>query len=352
MKTLVSKFLFVVAFLLTGLLNANAQGSTMLIPFVGKDKSEVILAYNDNTGKSVEWYFDETLKKMKQASAGWQLPAATGITGNVKMQAYIDPDKSEVILVWNSANGQSASWYYDEATKQMKKSKPEYQLPADLGITGTIMMYPYIGADNSEVILCWDTQTGKSVEYYFDKGLKKFRKADAKFQLPADIGITGNVMMHPYIGNDGSEITLTWSKATGKSIAFYLNNAQGKVIKAEPNYQLPSLDVTSNVMMYPYVGKDGSEVILVWNTTTGQSVSYYFENSTKKFTKSTPEYQLPANPGVGSGVMMVPFVNKSKDEVIYVWNTTTGQSINYYFDETLKKYNKSEAKWQLPMKPL
>lgn len=327
---------------------ACSAQNIMLLPFVGKDGSEVILAFDKKSGISAEWYFNQSTQKMARAASGGQLPSNPGVSAPFNMEPYIGNDNTEVVLVWN-ANGQSVSWYYDETAKKMTRSDDAHQLPANIGLEGNVMMHGYVGADKSEVILCWDTKTGRSVQYYFDQELKKFREADDKFQLPADVGLTDDVMMYPYIGADGTEITLTWNKVTGKSVAWYFDDNLGRYVKAKPGFQLPATPaLTGNVMMYPYVGNDSSEVILTWNISTGKSLSYYLDNATKTFTKSPPEYQLPADLGVGGNLMMCPVVVKSKDEVIYTWNAATGRSANYYFDKELKKYKKSEAKWQLP----
>ncbi len=327
---------------------ACSAQNIMLLPFVGKEGSEVILAFDKKNGVSAEWYFNESTQKMVHVASAWQLPSNVGVSAPLNMEPYIDADNTEVVLVWN-ANGQSVSWYYDETAKKMTRSDEAHQLPASIGLQSNVMMHGYVGSDKSEVILCWDTKTGRSVQYFFDKELKKFREADDRFQLPSDIGLTDDVMMHPYVGADGSEITLIWNKTTGKSVAWYLDNKAGRYVKAKPGFQLPAAPaITGNVMMYPYVGNDSSEVILTWNVSTGKSISYYLDNATKAFTKSTPEYQLPDDLGVGGTVMMCPVVVKSKDEVIYTWNPLTGRSANYYFDATLKKYKKSDAKWQLP----
>ncbi len=58
----------------------------------------------------------------------------------------------------------------------------------------------------------------------------------------------------------------------------------------------PAPSVSGDIMMCPYISKDGSEIILVWNTSTGKSVSWYFDNANKKFQRSTTEFQLPTNP--------------------------------------------------------
>ncbi len=344
-----STFLLCSLFLQIGLF---AQGDIMLLPFVGKDNSEVVMAFNRKTGKSVEWYFDETTKQMTRAKEAFQLPANTGLTGHVMMQAYIGADGSEVILEWNSSTGQSISWYFDEAENKMMKAPENYQLPASIGLSGNILMYPYLGSDGSEVILCWEAGTGKSVSYYFDEAEKKFTKASAEYQLPSATGISGKVMMHPYIGKDGSEVVLVWDANSGKSVSYYFDQAENRFKKATGPYQLPANPgVSGNVMMYPYIGNDKNEVVLVWSVINGASMMWYYDELEKRFIKSKSDFQLPTNTGILQNVMMVPFVEKHHDEVIYIWNSGTGYSANYYYNDRERKYIKSDNEYQLPANP-
>ena len=327
----------------------KSQGDIMLLPFVGKDKSEVVLAYHSKTGKSVEWYYNEADKKMQKAAQGFQLPANTGLSGDIQMKAYIGADSSEVILCWESATGKSVSFYFDEAAKKMAKSEAGYQLPQSIGLSGSVMMFPYVGVDGSEVVLCWETGTGKSVSYYYNNANKKFEKAEAAYLLPAGTGVTGKVMMQPYIGKDGSEVILIWDANTGKSVSWYFDEAEKHYKKADTNYQLPNNSgVTGNVMMYPYIGKGNIESVLVWSTINGASIMWYYDNLENRFIKAKSDFQLPTNTGISQNVMMVPFVVKNGDEVIYIWNSGTGTSVNYYYDDNDRKYILSHPEYQLP----
>lgn len=330
-----------------------AQGDIQLLPFVGKDNSEVVMAYNRKTGKSVEWYYDEADKQMARANEGFQLPASTGITANAMMKAYIGSDGSEVILVWNTATGQSVSWYYDEADKKMKQATANYQLPQSIGLSGSVHMFPYIGSDGSEVVLCWETASGKSVSFYFDNASKKFVKSSAEYQLPSSTGIAGKIMMHPYIGKDGSEVILVWDANSGKSVSYYFDNSEKRFQKATEPYQLPANPgVSGNVMMYPYIGNDKNEVILIWSVINGASMLWYYDELEKRLIKSKSDFQLPTNTGIAQNVMMVPFVEEHHDEVIYIWNSGTGVSANYFFNDKDRKYLKSKPEYQLPANPL
>ena len=74
------------------------------------------------------------------------------------------------------------------------------------------------------------------------------------------------------------------------ALIFTLNNINKSY--ASPNAFL----LGGEIMMQTYVAKDGYDTILVWNTSTGQSVSWYYDNEAKKYLKSPARYQLPVNP--------------------------------------------------------
>lgn len=57
-----------------------------------------------------------------------------------------------------------------------------------------------------------------------------------------------------------------------------------------------TVSLGGEIMMTTYIAKDGYDTILVWNTTTGQSVSWYYDKEAKKYLKSPAGYQLPINP--------------------------------------------------------
>ena len=160
---------------------------------------------------------------------------------------------------------------------------------------GTIHMRPYFASDKSELVLIWDEANGKSKTWYYDQAEKKFKPSQAKYQLPAKTGIKSNVMMAPYLGPDGSEIILVWNKKTGESVSWYFDNAKNQFARSEKKYQVPK-QKGKEIMMVPYVAKDGSEVILVWDAKTGKSTSWYFDKADDKFKKSEPGFQLPAKP--------------------------------------------------------
>src|SRR5687768_11376143 len=99
---------------------------------------------------------------------------AVVLSGTTHLEPYFDPDGSEVILAYDDASGASRSWYYDEAKKKFAPSPPGFQLPAQVGLKGPVRMAPYVGGDKSEVVLVWEPATGKSVSWFYDKAKEAF----------------------------------------------------------------------------------------------------------------------------------------------------------------------------------
>jgi len=94
-------------------------------------------------------------------------------------------------------------------------------------------------------------------------------------------------------------------------------------------------------------------VVYVWNTKTGKSARYYYQNeSWKKSTVALPDNPLGDNPSEAGEIMMdyteyfTP--NGRQDRVVYVWNTKTGKSARYYYQN--ESWKKSTV--ALPSSPL
>ncbi|MBI4946651.1 MAG: hypothetical protein HY840_09645 [Bacteroidetes bacterium] len=336
-------------FLFHAVTNLKAQGDILFMPFLGSTNTEDIIVYNSKTGETAQWYFDKSNKKMIKEKGGFKIMNTGFEDGRTMMQSYIGAGHTRVILTWNTSSARSVSWYYNNNTKKLEKSPLEYQLPQNIGLSGSVMMHAYLDKENTEIILCWETTTGKSISFYYNRSAKKFMKSMPGYQLPEDPGVKGKIRMHPYITKDGSEAVLVWDVNTGNSIAYYYERNVKKYVKSPEGFQLPAnTGINEEVMMYPYIGRDGSEDILVWNCKTGKSVSWNYDLGEKKFMPSPDSYQLPVS--FTENVMMIPRVENG-DEVIYVWNSTNGQSVNYLFDMEKKRYVKSEQEYQLPPNP-
>jgi hypothetical protein len=278
------------------------------------------------------------------------LLSSIATAGTVHLRPYFDPEGTEVILVWDEASGTSRSWYFDAEQGRFTRSSAQFQLPAKIGLSGKVMMAPYLDSDGSEVVLIWEPATGKSVSWYFEKSESRFKKSEPGFQLPRQKG--GEMMMAPYLAKDGSEVVLVWDARTGKSWNWYFDKEARKFKLSEPGFQLPpNLGLPSPVMMQPYMSKDG-EVIQTWSSSTGQSINWYFDDAEKKYQRSEAKFQLPRNPGVTGDVRMFPYLAHDKSEVMLVWSGASGASVSWYFDDEKAAFVRSPAGFQLPATPL
>jgi hypothetical protein len=319
-------------------------------PYFDGERTEVILVWDDATGASKSWFYDGGAKKFIASSPEYQLPAKLGVTGTVMMAPYVGADKTEVVLVWDSKSGSSVSWYFDDTEKKFVKSLPKVQLPRQSG--AEVMMAPYVDKNGSEVVRVWDTATGKSASWTFDEAEQRYEPSAAGLQLPAALGLKPPVMMLPYQAGDFSEVIQTWSRSTGASINWYHHDKDDEMKKSDATFQLPEdVGVKSNVWMVPYLTRD-AELMLVWNAATGASVSWSHDSPKKAFVRSPPELQLPTPPLKTKGAMFLPYVDPQGAVVIIAWDPKTGASVSYAYDATKKEMVRADEGYQLPANPL
>lgn len=151
---------------------------------------------------------------------------------------YLDQDGIECILTWNSETGISKLYYY-EPYEGIFVEAP-YQLPENpTGDEGTYQFHPYLDQDRVECILTWNSTTGVSKLYYYDPYEETF--LESPYQLPEKpTGDEGTYHFHPYLDAEGIECVLTWNSETGISKLYYYDSYEG--IFLESPYQLPVME--------------------------------------------------------------------------------------------------------------
>jgi len=340
----------VVALTLTVASKASA-GTIHMRPYFGPDKSEVVLVWDESSGVSKGWYYDKGTKKLTPSAANCQLPADPGVKGRVMMAPYLGPDGTEVVLVWDTRSGKSVSWYFDAGESKFKRAEAGFQLPTQKG--AEVMLAPYLDKAKNEVVLAWDAATGGSINWYHDSEEQKFKPSEPGYQLPRHLRLQGRVMMTPYLTKDGSEVIYTWSVTTGESANWYYDEGEKRMKRSDAGYQLPkNPGVSHDVWMYPYSDNGGTEVVLVWSAGGGSSVNWYYDDGDKKMKRSEDGYQLPAGALTGKSIMMVPYLDPEASEVILLWDAASGASKGFYYDAEKKKMLPAEAGYQLPANPL
>jgi hypothetical protein len=156
----------------------------------------------------------------------------------VRMTSYFDVgDKKSYYLVWDIKTGKSVQYYWDG--NNTKWSAFEINLPAQPlpGALGNIMFDVYYDySDGKAYYTAWDTKTGKSIQYYWDGTNTKW--SPFEINLPANPlpGAVGEIMIKSYYdSNDNKAYYVVYDSNGGKSIQYYWDGAQTKWLAFQIN---------------------------------------------------------------------------------------------------------------------
>ncbi|MBI3135140.1 MAG: hypothetical protein HYZ14_10750 [Bacteroidetes bacterium] len=310
-------------------------------PYLDQDGLECILTWNETSGSSVLYFYQSSTESF--AEAPYQLSAApTGDAGTYAFAPYLDQDGLECVLAWNTTTGKSKLFFYQASTKTFEAAP--YQLPENpTGDAGKFYMEPYLDQDGLECVMVTNTTSGVSKLYFYQSSTKTFELAP--YQLPAKpTGDEGTFYAMPYLDQDGIECVFAYNSKTGKSVLYYYS-VDTKAFEKSP-YQLGSLPTgdTGEIHLRPYLDQDGLECVLAFNATTGSSKLYFYQASTKTF-EAAP-YQLPANPTGDTGkIYFAPYLDQDGLECVLVCNSTTGKSVLYFYQTSTKEF--APAPYQL-----
>jgi len=147
----------------------KAQNNIRMVSyFDSKYNSAYYLAWDIKTGKSTQYYWGDG--KWNQMEIN--LPAAplTGATGNIMFEVYYDQKyESAYYICWDTKSGKSMQYYWgDGKWNQMEINLPASPLP---GAKGDIMIRPYYDVKyESAYYIVYETSTGKSIQYYWGDG--------------------------------------------------------------------------------------------------------------------------------------------------------------------------------------
>jgi len=173
--------------------------------------------------------------------------------------------------------------------------------------TGEIEMkyHEYITSSlgQNRIVFVWNTKTGQSARYYYDNDI--WNKSTASLPenpLGEKSTLTGEIMMdyHEYATSTGGQnrIVFVWNTKTGKSARYYYDNDKwNKSAAALPENPLGEKStLVGEIMMdySEYITSTGGQnrMVYVWNTKTGKSARYYYDNDAWR--QSTAN--LPVNP--------------------------------------------------------
>lgn len=107
--------------------------------------------------------------------------AAHADDGKIQMRPYVNKAGASMFVTWNTTTGASNIYYWDRGAA--KYVATEIGLPAAplKKVVGKVMIEPYLNSYGVSMFLVWDTKSGDSVIYYWDK--------DAANYLPTDVAL-------------------------------------------------------------------------------------------------------------------------------------------------------------------
>lgn len=150
---------------------------------------------------------------------------------NVRITSYFDAnDKKSYYLAWDIKTGKSVQYYWNGSTS--KWDAFEINLPAQPvpGALGNIMFDAYYDYNDSKAYYtAWDTKTGKSIQYYWDGTNSKWSAFEINLPAAPLPGAIGEIMIKSYYdSNDNKAYYIVYDTNGGKSIQYYWNGSNSK----------------------------------------------------------------------------------------------------------------------------
>ncbi|MCW3083092.1 MAG: hypothetical protein JWP12_458 [Bacteroidetes bacterium] len=150
---------------------------------------------------------------------------------NVRMTSYYDlSDKKSYYLVWDIKTGKSIQYYWNGSETKwdaFEINLPPQPVPGALGNIMFDVYYDY--TDAKAYYIAWDTKTGKSIQYFWDGGNTKW--SPFEINLPANPvpGATGEIMIKSYYDStDDKAYYIAYDTNSGKSIQYYWDGTNTK----------------------------------------------------------------------------------------------------------------------------
>lgn len=157
-------------------------GKTMMVSYVDNSGRDVVLTWFTDTGKSVFYAWDTDIDNWAAYEINLPATPLAPVSGKVMMAPYVDKTGRDVVLVWDSGSGKSVFFAWD--TDVNNWAPYEINIPTNPipDAKGTIMMNPYVDKTDRDVVLIWDTVSGKSLFYAWDTDLSNW--APYEINLP------------------------------------------------------------------------------------------------------------------------------------------------------------------------
>ena len=149
----------------------KAQNNARIISYYDiNDKKSYYLAWDIKTGKSLQYYWNGSDHKWDSFEINLPAQPVPGALGNIMFDVYYDlKDGSAYYIAWDTKTGKSIQYYWNGTDH--KWASFEINLPASPlpGNTGEVMIKSYYATeDNKAYYIVYDTNGGKSIQYYWN----------------------------------------------------------------------------------------------------------------------------------------------------------------------------------------
>lgn len=156
----------------------KAQNNTRITSYYdSNDKKTYYLTWDIKTGKSIQYYWDTQANNWAAFEINIPDKPVAGALGNIMFDVYFDyKDSKAYYIAWDTKTGKSVEYLWDgQANKWLAL---EINLPANPipGATGEIMIKGFYSTDdNKGYYIVYDTNGGRSVQYYWDEPTNKWQ---------------------------------------------------------------------------------------------------------------------------------------------------------------------------------
>lgn len=104
----------------------------------------------------------------------------------------------------------------------------------------------------------------------------------------------GDIQIRPYVNKAGASMFVSWDTATGKSNIYYWDKATSNYVPTEVGLPAkPLAKVTGKVMIEPWVVSQGATYFIVWDTRSGVSAIYYWDQAAYKYLPTDVALPVP-----------------------------------------------------------
>lgn len=309
------------------------------------------LSWDAVSGKSVLYYWSSDDANWISVANNLPENPISGATGKIMLRPYMDNNNYNYCMAWDMSTGKSLLYYYSFDTyrwEPVSVNLPENPVP---GATGNIMIEPYMDNNGTSYFMAWEVTTGKSTLYYWNSDTYVWDAAQVNLPSSPIPGASGKIMIKPYIDNYGIAYSLVWDSESGKSLLYYWDSETYTWKVAEIN--LPPAPVPGSggtILLEPYMDNNGYNYCLAVSENTGKSVLYVWNGETHTWNPGTINPPDKPIPGATGKTMIIPYMDNNGITYCLAWDKSSGKSILYYWDSETSTWD--AASINLPENPV